>query len=127
LELAVRAVADRVHEYDIDSLPADLAQLVLDELIYTAKLDSMALKLFSRQYVYNLKLADYVGVEDGWLAHLKRSPLQRVSLAHCSEVEPSVPFQDIHGHLFISGASPRERISNVWHSCVLRHKCAGHC
>ena len=86
LELAVRAVAARLHKYDIDSLPADLAQLVLDELIYTASLDQEGLALFSRQHMYNLKLGECAGVEDNWLRHLARSPLQHVSLAACSEV-----------------------------------------
>ncbi len=82
----MRAVAARLHKYDIDSLPADLAQLVLDELIYTASLDQEGLALFSRQHIYNLKLGECAGVEDNWLRHLARSPLQHVSLAACSEV-----------------------------------------
>ncbi|KAK9917700.1 hypothetical protein WJX75_007317 [Coccomyxa subellipsoidea] len=86
LDLAVRAVAARLHHYDLDSLPADLAQLVLDELIYTASLDEEGLALFRRQHIYDLKLSDCSGVEDGWLRHLARSPLQNVSLAACSEI-----------------------------------------
>jgi hypothetical protein len=98
LDLAVRAVAARLHHYDLDSLPADLAQLVLDELIYTASLDEEGLALFRRQHIYDLKLSDCSGVEDGWLRHLARSPLQNVSLAACSEVIASISetFRHVH-------------------------------
>ena len=91
LELAVRAVAGRVHNYDIDALPADLAQLVLDELVFTSSLNEDKLALFSKQHIYTLKLEESVGVEDHWLGHLARSPLLHVSLASCSEVMVSFP------------------------------------
>lgn len=86
LELAVRAVAARVHNYDIDALPADLAQLVLDELVFTSSLTEENLAVFSKQHIYTLKLEESFGVEDSWLRHLARSPLLHVSLASCSEV-----------------------------------------
>lgn len=82
----MRAVAASVHAYDIDSLPADLAQLVLDELVFTGRLDEECLALFSRQHLHRLNLGECSGVEDSWLRLIERSPLQHVSLASCSEV-----------------------------------------
>ena len=86
LELAVSALARDLHTYDLNEIPADLAQLVLDELLLLRKLDEAVLTLFARQHVYCADFSEYPGVADAWFKHLARSPLRRLSLASCTEV-----------------------------------------
>ena len=86
MELAVAAVARDVHTYDLNQIPADMAQLVLDELLLLRLLDEAVLALFARQHVYSVDFSEYPGVADAWLKHLARSPLRRMSLASCTEV-----------------------------------------
>ena len=88
LELAINAVARNVHAHDLSALPADMAQLVLDELLLLGKLDEAVLALFSRQHVHYADFSEYPGVSDSWLKLLARSPIRRISLASCAEVGP---------------------------------------
>ena len=85
------AVARNVHDHDVNALPSDTAQLVLDELLLTGKLDEATLALFSRQTLYAMDCGEYPGVADSWLKSLARSPLHRLSLASCAEVTASTP------------------------------------
>ena len=80
-----------MHGYNVNALPADMAQLVLDELLLTGRLDEASLALFSRQTLYALDCGEYPGVADSWLKALARSPLHRLSLASCAEVTASSP------------------------------------
>ena len=69
-------------------LPADLAQLILEELIMLGRLSRSSLALFSNQLVYSLRLEDYPGVGNDWLSLLCKSSLLVVNLSRCTQVLP---------------------------------------
>ena len=116
------AVARNVHDYNVNALPADTAQLVLDELLLTARLDEATLALFSRQTLYAMDCGDYPGVADSWLKSLARSPLHRLSLASCAEVTSPAPCKRNSHPMLTSTAAMHSCTCHVrrLHSTVLQ-------
>ena len=70
----------------ITALPADLAQILLDELITMQKLTRSSLALFAQQYIYRLSLEEYPGLTDGWLTLLSMPSLLFVDLSGSPQV-----------------------------------------
>lgn len=68
---------------DIASLPTDVCQQVLDQLIRSNKLDLEALKLFCGQAIWSLSVTDYpIAVTDSWIKALDAAHLKRVHLSN---------------------------------------------
>lgn len=85
----VTAIARNIWQYsvsELSALPADLAQLILDELIILGKLTRSSVALFCNQHLYKLRLEDYPGVGNDWLKFLCQSPLIVINLSRCSQV-----------------------------------------
>lgn len=68
---------------DIASLPTDVCQQVLDQLIRSNKLDLETLQLFYGQAIWSLSVTDYpVAVTDSWIKALDGAYLKRVHLSN---------------------------------------------
>jgi len=73
---------------DLNELPCDVIQGILDEFVATDQLTLPVLQLFRRQSVYNFVVSDLPDLRENWLAELTAAPLHRVHLTRCSQVYP---------------------------------------
>ena len=73
---------------DLNELPCDVIQGILDEFVATDQLTLPVLQLFRRQSVYNFVVSDLPDLRENWLAELKAARLHRVHLTRCSQVQP---------------------------------------
>ena len=71
---------------DIDGLPADLLQRLVDKCITASKLDLETLQKFESQPLYHLDLGCVQDVTNAWLAVTRGFALQDLSLALCDAV-----------------------------------------
>lgn len=71
---------------DLNGLPCDIVQCILDELVSKNDLTLPVLQLFRKQSIYNFKVSDLPEVRADWLKILHTAPLRRVHLARCSQV-----------------------------------------
>lgn len=72
---------------DLNELPCDVIQGILDEFVATDQLTLPVLQLFRRQSVYNFVVSDLPDLCENWLAELTAAPLHRVHLTRCSQVK----------------------------------------
>lgn len=95
---ASAAVAKNIWAFrvrDLINLPADLAQLIVDDMVALGKLGKSSLALFGSQCLYKLNLADYPGVTNEWMALLIKPHLQIVRLSGCQQVITSYAFSSV--------------------------------
>lgn len=89
LEATAQLAAKCIHRFnleDIDDLPPDLAQVLVDQLLLQKRLNFYTLSLFKTQFLYSLDLTGCEGVSNEWLFLLKNSPLQTLILTGCKQV-----------------------------------------
>lgn len=89
LELSCNALC-RNHQHltadDLNGLPCDIVQCILDELVSKDDLTLPVLQLFRKQSIYDFKVSDLPEVQADWLKMLHTAPLRRVHLTRCSQV-----------------------------------------
>ena len=66
----------------------DLAQQLVDKLVFSGKLNERLLRKFCSQQLASLQLSS-LEVTNSWLAATTHFALQHLSLANCSQVEPA--------------------------------------
>ena len=71
---------------DLNDLPCDVVQCILDEFIAKDDLTLPVLQLFRKQSIYDFMVSDMPEVRDEWLKLLHTAPLRRVHLSRCSQV-----------------------------------------
>lgn len=71
---------------DIDGLPGDLLQRLVDKCIHAGKLDLETLQKFQSQPLYHLDLSSVQDVTNSWLAVTRGFALQDLCLALCDAV-----------------------------------------
>lgn len=81
-EVAWRNI-DLYSQRDLDALPVDLAQHIVDKLVFAGKLEERLLKRFAQQQLTSLQLGGCLAVTNAWLAWTSAFALQRLSLAGC--------------------------------------------
>ena len=89
LQLSCKALCrnhQQLTEADLDRLPCDVIQTVLDELIAEDELTKPTLELFRQQSLDSFVVEDLPQLQDDWLAVLKTAPLRRVHLPRCMQV-----------------------------------------
>ena len=72
---------------DLNELPCDVIQGILNEFVATDKLTLRVLQLFRRQSVYDFVVSDLPELREDWLIELASAPLHRVHLTRCSQVQ----------------------------------------
>ena len=90
LQLSCKALCrnhQQLTENDLDQLPCDVIQGILDELIAEDELTKPALELFRQQSLDSFVVEDLPQLQDDWLAVLKSAPLRRVHLPRCMQVK----------------------------------------
>ena len=89
LQLSSKALCQN-HQHltadDLNELPCDVIQGILDEFVATDQLTLPVLQLFRRQSVYNFVVSDLPDLRENWLVELAAAPLHRVHLTRCSQV-----------------------------------------
>lgn len=93
LQLSCKALCrnhQQLTEADLDKLPCDVIQSVLDELIAEDELTKPTLELFRQQSLDSFVVEDLPQLQDDWLAVLKTAPLRRVHLPRCMQVSTDV-------------------------------------
>lgn len=91
LQLAAEVAWSNIDLYTqpaLDGLPDDLAQLLLDKLVYAGKLNQAVLAKFTSHRLSSLQLSGISDVTDAWLLMSESFTLQRLSLAGCVQVLP---------------------------------------
>ncbi len=89
LEASAQLAASHISLFgrdDIDALPPDLAQVLVEALVAARLLNYYNLSLFQGQFLYTLDLTDCRGASNEWLALVTNSQLMRLTLAGCREV-----------------------------------------
>lgn len=89
LQLSCKALCrnhQQLTEDDLDTLPCDVIQGILDELIAEDELTKPGLELFRQQSLDSFVVEDLPQLQDDWLAVLKSAPLRRVHLPRCVQV-----------------------------------------
>lgn len=89
LHLSCKAICrnhQQLTEQDLDKLPCDVIQSILDELIAEDELTKPGLELFRQQSLDSFVVEDLPQLQDDWLAILKSAPLRRVHLPRCMQV-----------------------------------------
>ena len=92
LQLSSKAVCQnhlQLTADDLDGLPCDVIQGILDEFVATDELTLPVLQLFRKQSVYNFVVSDLPELREDWLKELTSAPLHRVHLARCNQVDKS--------------------------------------
>lgn len=90
LHLSCKAICrnhQQLTEDDLDKLPCDVIQGILDELIAEDELTKPGLELFRQQSLDSFVVEDSPQLQDDWLAVLKCAPLRRVHLPRCIQVQ----------------------------------------
>lgn len=77
-------------EDDLNKLPCDVIQGILDELIAEDELTKPGLELFRQQSLDSFVVEDLPQLQDDWLAVLKSAPLRRVHLPRCMQVSRKI-------------------------------------
>ena len=89
LQLACKAVCENHQQLrpgDLDELPCDVIQGILNEFVAKDELTLPVVQLFRRQSVYDFMVSDLPELHAEWLTELKTAPLRRVHLTRCSQV-----------------------------------------
>jgi len=86
LQLSSKALCQNLTADDLNELPCDVIQGILDEFVATDQLTLPVLQLFRRQSVYNFVVSDLPDLRENWLVELAAAPLHRVHLTRCSQV-----------------------------------------
>lgn len=89
LQLSSKAVCQNHQQLtadDLNELPCDVIQGILDEFVARDELTLPVLQLFRRQSVYNFVVSDMPELREDWLIELTSAPLRRVHLTRCSQV-----------------------------------------
>ena len=73
---------------ELDELPVDLVQRLLDKSVEARKLTLAILHKFAQQPIYHLDLTSVNDVNDEWLLATRGFALHHLSLAFCSAVRP---------------------------------------
>ena len=74
----------------LDQLPVDLVQRLLNKCIEAGKLQLPTLCKFAHQPLYHLDLSSVIDVTDEWLLVVREFSLHHLSLSCCSAVRPGM-------------------------------------
>ena len=90
---------------DLNDLPCDVVQCILDEFVAKDDLTLPVLQLFRKQSIYDFMVSDMPDVREDWLRLLHTAPLRRVHLSRCSQV-PSSCFESLLGYPMLARSIP---------------------
>ena len=71
---------------DLNDLPSDIVQCILDEFVAKDDLTWPVLQLFRKQSLHDFMVSDLPDLREDWLKVLNTAPLRRVHLTRCSQV-----------------------------------------